>query len=254
MVQQELETENHHVALCSGGKDSIVATHASMVFGPCEEVVFLDTRTGPENEHSAIDDTISWLSEWCESNGWRFTVSRPPVGFEEIVSEHGFPGPSRHFLLYRRLKDRAISAHNSSINADCHYWTGIRRHESENRMQVAEPDGERGSGRWYWHSPIVNFTDERKEDYIRRFNLRPVPAAESVGRSVDCWCGCFGDPNELIDLEVAGYPEHADWLRNLETPDDVPKRHQQWAGYNYDKSDWAEKDDLQTTLCGSCGK
>lgn len=62
----------HHVALCSGGKDSIAATHAAMMFGPAEEVVFLDTGTGPEGERSAIDATTEWIRSWCDENGWPF--------------------------------------------------------------------------------------------------------------------------------------------------------------------------------------
>lgn len=206
-----------------GGTDSVAATHAAMTFGPAEEVVFLHTRTDPANSYSAIDATVDWIREWCRDNDWPFRVVYAPVAFDEIVAENGHPGPSRHFLMYRRLKDRPIDERNTEIDGDLHCWTGIRRFESDNRMEVAEPEGERGDGRWYWRSPLVNFTDERVEEYLRRFDLQPAPVVQELGRSADCFCGCFGDRGELVDLAAAGFEEHAEWLDGLETPDDVPR-------------------------------
>lgn len=241
-----------HVALCSGGKDSVAATHAAMTFGPAEEIVFLHTRTDPPNAYSAIDATIDWIRDWCRSNGWPFRVVECPVPFDEIVRESGYPGPSRHFLMYRRLKDRPIQQRKQDADGDLHCWTGIRRWESDTRMKVAEPEGERSGGKWYWHSPLVNWTDRRVEDYLAEFGLEPADVVQELGRSADCFCGCFGDRAELVDLAAAGYEEHAEWLDSLETPDDIPKEQQHWAGYNWDKSDWAEEDGLQQTLCSAC--
>jgi len=246
-------TDTTHIALCSGGTDSVAATHAAMTFGPAEEVVFAHTRTDPPDAYSAIDATIDWIADWCDSNGWPFRVVEAPTAFDEIVAEEGAPGPSRHYLMYRRLKDRPFDARQQEERGDVHYWTGIRRWESDNRMEVAEPEGERGDGRWYWRSPLVNFTDERVRQYMDRFDLEPAPVVQELGRSADCFCGAFGDRAELIDLEAAGFEEHAEWLRNLETPDDCPKEQQRWAGYNWEKHDWAADDDLQATLCSSCG-
>lgn len=245
-------TTETHIALCSGGADSVAATHAAMVFGPAEEVVFLHTRTDPPNSYSAIDATVDWLRNWCRANGWPFRVAHAPNPFHEIVAENGYPGPSRHFLMYRRLKDRPIDGYNTETDGDLHCWTGIRRFESDNRMEVAEPEGERGDGRWYWRSPLVNFTDERVDEYRRQFGLEPAPVVQKLGRSADCFCGCFGDRDELTDLAAAGFEEHARWLDNLDTPDDIPREQQKWAGYNWEKHDWAEEDDLQETLCSAC--
>lgn len=244
--------ETEHIALCSGGTDSVAATHAAMTFGPAEEVVFLHTRTDPPNSYSAIDATIDWIREWCRENGWPFRVVHAPDPFSEIVAEEGYPGPSRHFLMYRKLKDRPIDARRKAADGDLHCWTGIRRWESDTRMEVAEPEGERGEGRWYWHAPLVNWTEERLEDYLDAFDLEPASVVREIGRSADCWCGCFGDRGELVDLAAAGFDEHADWLDSLETPEDIPREQQQWAGYNWEKHDWAAEDDLQMTLCSAC--
>lgn len=244
--------DEKHIALCSGGTDSVAATHAAMTFGPAEEVVFAHTRTDPPDAYSAIDATVDWIREWCDDNGWPFQVVEAPVPFGEIVEKNGYPGPSRHFLMYRRLKDRCFDDRQQDFDGDVHFWTGIRRWESDNRMEVAEPEGTRSGGRWFWRSPLVDFTDQRVEDYLDTFDLEPAPVVRELGRSADCWCGCFGDRGELIDLAAAGFEEHADWLDSLSTPDDAEKEQRRWAGYNWDKHDWAADDELQTTLCSNC--
>lgn len=242
------------IALCSGGTDSVAATHWAMTHGKTDEVVFLHTRTDPADAYSAIDATVDWIEAWCENNGWPFRVEEAPQQFTEITAEEGTPSPRTHFIMWRRLKDRPIDELRKRTEGDLHCWTGIRRWESERRAEVAEPEGERGDGRWVWHAPLVEWTDADVEEYLDKHGIEPADVVQEIGRSCDCWCGCFGDRNELLDLEAAGFKEHADYLRNLPTPDDAPKAQQQWAGFNWDKADWAEQDDLQTTLCSSCAR
>jgi phosphoadenosine phosphosulfate reductase len=202
---------DRHIALCSGGSDSVAATHAAIVFGPAERVVYLDTGTGPGD--GAVYENGAWVRDWCEDNGWSVEIRPTPESYRDIVAEHGYPGPSRHFLLYQRLKDRQLCAIASETAGDCTFWTGIRRRESDRRMRHVEPDGERHGGRWYWRAPLAHWTDDRVRQYRETFDLPVSPVSEVIGRSADCFCGCFGDPMELLDLEVAGYPAHADWLR-----------------------------------------
>lgn len=245
-------SDSTHVALCSGGTDSVAATHAAMVFGPAEEVVFLHTRTDPPDSHSAIDATIEWLRKWCDANGWPFRVVKTTESYKDWVANKGYPGPPLHWIAYNKLKDRAIEQLKKEVDGELHCWTGIRMHESDQRAEFNATDDERGDGRWYWHRPLIYWTDKRVEQYLNVFDLHPAPVVQEMGRSVDCWCGAFGDRAELIDLEVAGYEEHAEWLRSLEAPDDAPKEQQKWGGYNWEKSDWAAEDNLQTTLCSHC--
>jgi len=75
------------------------------------------------------------------------------------------------------------------------------------------------------------------------------------GRSGDCFCGCFGSPEEKIDLEAAGHVDHADWLRNLERDADADDERGRWAwGALTDAEARAERIDAgQMTLCSTCG-
>jgi 3'-phosphoadenosine 5'-phosphosulfate sulfotransferase (PAPS reductase)/FAD synthetase len=239
----------HHVALCSGGGDSVAATHATMVFGPAEEVVYLDTGTGPGD--GAVAANGEWIQDWCASNGWPFRRVETPDDYAEWVAENGYPGPAIHRIAYIKLKDHAIDAVRKDVDGDLHCWTGIRRAESDQRMSVAKQD-ERGDGRWYWHKPLVTWSDERVREYRERFGLTVSPVSEAIGRSADCWCGCFGDRAELIDLETAGYDNHADWLRSLDAPDGCPREESHWGGHNWDREDFAAADGAQETLCSAC--
>jgi len=239
----------YHVALCSGGGDSVAATHASIMFGPAEEVVYMDTGTGPGD--GAVAENGEWIQDWCESNGWPFRWVETPDDYAEWVAENGYPGPAIHRIAYIKLKDHAIDKVRKDVNGDLHCWTGIRRAESDQRMSVAKQD-ERGDGRWYWHKPLVTWSDKRVREYRDRFNLPVSPVSDAIGRSADCWCGCFGDRNELIDLEAAGYESHADWLRSLEVPEGCPREEARWGGYNWNRADFAAEDGGQMTLCSAC--
>jgi 3'-phosphoadenosine 5'-phosphosulfate sulfotransferase (PAPS reductase)/FAD synthetase len=241
-----------HVALCSGGGDSVVATHAAMVFGPAEEVVLLDTGTGPGG--GAVDVNAEWVRDWCEGNGWPFRRMETSEEYPELVAQHGYPGPSRHFIQYQKLKDRQLCRLAAETDGDLYLWTGIRRFESERRMRHVEPEGERSGGRWYWRAPLADWPDSEVEEYREHFGLPVSPVSEDIGRSADCWCGCFGDRNELLDLAAAGFEEHADWLADLDTPDGCPRERAVWAGGNWEREDWAEHDGRQMTLCSSCDR
>jgi len=177
-----MQSTDRHVALCSGGGDSVAATHAAMVFGPCEEVVYLNTGTGPGD--GAVSANGEWVREWCESNGWPFRSMETPEDYAEKVAENGYPGPSRHFMMFQKLKDRQLCQLATETDGDLYCWTGIRRMESERRMRHVEPEGERSGGRWFWRAPLVDWPDERVDEYRDRFDLPVSPVSEAIGRSL----------------------------------------------------------------------
>lgn len=244
-------TDTRHVALCSGGKDSTAATHAAMRFGPCELVVYLDTGTGaPEN--------LEYIRRLCDRFDWPLRVMETPESYEDLVVENGFPGPSRHFIMYQRLKERQLCQLAAETDRELHLWTGIRRHESDRRMRHVEPESERGNGRWFWRAPLCDWHDREPERYISRFRLPRNPLWDTLGRSGDCFCGCFGSPEELLDLRAIGSDDLADDIRELEEL-------AQSAGHADEKSRWAwggmtgveqraeRADGRDMTLCSSCG-
>jgi len=77
-------TDETHVALCSGGMDSAVATHIAVRWGPADIVVHLDTGTG-------IDDNEAYVREFArEINAQPWTLGTHE-DYEEIVAEPAAP-------------------------------------------------------------------------------------------------------------------------------------------------------------------
>jgi 3'-phosphoadenosine 5'-phosphosulfate sulfotransferase (PAPS reductase)/FAD synthetase len=240
-------TEQTHVALHSGGMDSTISTHIAVRWGPADVVVHLDTGTGIDDNEEYVREFARELDVQC----WSLATQND---YEEIVREHGFPGPSRHGIMYRRLKERQIQKLASKVSGDLHCWTGVRVFESDRRMRHVEPTSEHDAGRWYWRAPIHDWTKKDCQDYLKRFDLPRNPLWDTLGRSGDCWCGCFGNPGELLDAEAAGHGDHADWLRDLERDVETGDETERWAwGALSEHERRAERvGHEQMTLCSSC--
>lgn len=236
-----------HVALCSGGRDSAVATHVSVRWGPADVIVYLDTGTGAVENREYVEQLADRLGVQC----WTL---RTHERYEDVVREHGFPGPSRHGILYRKLKERQIQKLAAFTDGDLHCWTGVRALESDRRMRTVAPEGEHDAGRWYWHAPLHDWTQAERDEYLERFDLPENSLWDTLGRSADCWCGCFGTPEELIDAEAAGCDDLVRSLRSLEDEVDRDDEKDRWAwGGLSDVEQRVERlDGDQVTLCSTC--
>jgi 3'-phosphoadenosine 5'-phosphosulfate sulfotransferase (PAPS reductase)/FAD synthetase len=113
--------------------------------------------------------------------------------------------------------------------------------------------------RWIWHAPIHDWSKEQCRDYLERFGLPENDLWNTLGRSGDCFCGCFGSPEEKLDLRVAGCPDHTQWLESLERSvdiDDIQKERETWAWGALSKKEQvverAQNDEEQMTLCSKC--
>jgi len=246
----EIERGNH-IALVSGGMDSAVAAHVSVRWGPCDLLVYLDTGTG-------LDANREYVEEFADTLGVQLWTLRTQESFEERVNEDGFPGPAEHGRMYRKLKERQIGrlatlSGGRRNKSDLHLWTGVRRQESKRRMSNVTP--EQDGPRWTWHAPIHDWSKADCREYIAEFEIPKNDLWDQLGRSGDCFCGCFGNPEEKIDLEAAGETDHADWLRNLERSTDADDERGRWAwGALTDAEARAERiDSNQMTLCSTCG-
>lgn len=246
----------NHVTLVSGGMDSAVAAHVSVRWGPADLLVYLDTGTG-------LDANREYVETLADTLGVQLWTLRTHERYEDRVRSDGFPGPSRHSIMYRTLKERQIQrlatfSGGRGDPSDLHLWTGVRSSESQRRMEHVEPKGE--GARWVWHAPIHDWSKQDCREYIETFDLPRNDLWTELGRSGDCFCGCFGTPEELIDLRAAGHDDHAEWLEYLEASvdlDGVEKERETWAwgGLTTDEQqrERVENDDAQMTLCSTCG-
>jgi len=243
-----------HYALLSGGHDSLAATHYAMEQDSTEAVLHLDTGTGiPENEQ--------WVRDVCDEYGWPLRVEPTPEDYREFVTTVGFPGPGVHHWAYQRLKERQLRNIASEGSAMNHYWTGIRVAESTRRMEFHDAPVERDrDDRWVWVNPIHSWTDQDVEDYIETHDLPRNPVVEAIHRSGECYCGAFATRDEeLVDLQVH-YPDHYDWLMDVESDVREARGGDEATSYwgHGEESDEqlralaAQYDDLDMKLCRSC--
>ena len=208
------DEEVEHWALFSGGHDSLVLTHYLMENGYTDAVLHIDTRTGvPENEE--------FVKDLCEEYDWPLRIEQSPITLVEYALElgtedpFGFPSPRQHTWVYSKLKQEPLRTVATDVEFKPHFWTGVRREESENRMANIDEAVEE-VGQWIWHAPIRNWKDDRMDEYMEEHNLPDNPVVNVLHRSGECFCGCFSNRDEdLIDLQ-ANYPEHFERIKEME--------------------------------------
>ena len=208
-------------------------------------VVYLDTTIGIEENHEYVQNL-------CDEFGWQLWTLRTHESFERMVEKYGFPGPSKHTIAYAYLKERQLSK-LASVAEDPHFYTGIRANESQRRMGNAKRKQEKLGA--VWHSEIIDWSLGRVKDYIMDHDLPENPLWDK-GHFKDCGCGAFGSPEELIELQ-ADYPEMYDKIKELEESLDRDDERTKWGWDALSETELrkirAENDDMQMTLCSTCG-
>lgn len=200
------------IAMFSGGYDSLVSTHYVMEELGGDVVLHIDTGTG-------IDENMEYVRFVCNWFGWDLEIIEPDVSLEEFAIQYGFPKAAAHSWIYRNLKQNPLSKFVTQIEHDKpSFYTGVRRNESERRMRnVTAERQESDDGRWWWESPISDFSDEDIVEYIVEYGLPRNPVCESIGRSGECFCGAYADRfSELLTLEE-DYPDHYRWILDIES-------------------------------------
>lgn len=239
-----------HVALTSGGMDSAVAAHVAVRWGPAEFLVYLDTTTGTEANRRYIERLADHLGVQL----WTLRTHKPYADW--VRDWEQFPGNGMHNVAYRRLKEAQIDKLYSVAETPLHLWTGIRAFESDDRMSSAAPveDDSRRAER-YWHNPIHDWSKRECRRYVERFQLPRNHLWRTLGRSGDCYCGCYGTPEEILDLRAVGCDRAAARLEELEDElerDDELGRWA-WSQMSHVEQRAERVDDGQLRLCAHCG-
>jgi len=246
-----------HIAMFSGGHDSLVSTHYVMEqldggIGDC--VLHIDTGTGIEENQEFVEDV-------CEKYDWELRIIQPEKTLVEFAKEYGFPKEAAHSWIYRYLKNNPLAKFVTSLRTEKpHFYTGVRKDESKRRMETVTTESElSGKERWWWESPIAEWTEADCEAYIDEHDLPRNPVVETIGRSGECFCGAFSDRvSELLVLKE-NYPKQYQWLMELE--DEVQAEIGSDEGYCYWGSSgetcqqMAEidgEDDVVMELCADC--
>jgi 3'-phosphoadenosine 5'-phosphosulfate sulfotransferase (PAPS reductase)/FAD synthetase len=201
-------------ALFSGGHDSLCATHVAMTNGYAQEIVHVNTGIG-------IEATREFVRETCAEHGWPLNELSPPVSYDDLVLEHGFPGPAGHQFMYRRLKERCLAqfARERKVGRGADalvYCTGVRKQESARRARGQQQEWERAPKLgWTWRAVILEWSKAECNRYIEEHGLRRNPVVDLLHMSGECLCGAFARPGEIEEIR-AWFPETAERISQLE--------------------------------------
>lgn len=238
------------VALFSGGHDSLASTHYVMEELDGDVVVHIDTGTG-------IDDNQQFVEDVCEEYGWELEIITPNTTLVDFAKRWGFPKAPGHSWIYRYLKEHPLQSFARDCENKPYYFTGVRSDESVRRMETVDAEGS-DAGQWFWRAPIADWTDEDVEEYIDEEDLPRNPVVEVLGRSGECFCGAFSDRwSELNTLEEH-YPEHAEWIYEIEqeVQEDIgeDESHCYWAtsGLTDEEVEQLKEQEDTPVLCSGC--
>lgn len=198
-------------SLLSGGNDSVAAFY--VVKDHIDHVIHINTGIG-------IEETRKFVRNLCKINDKNLIEKFPSAGntYEEIVMEYGFPGPSLHYLMYNRLKQRALREvrrdYVKRIKKDViQFYTGVRYAESTRRKKTTDDIVKEGST--VWVAPIAHWSNKNIAEYKKRYNLPINEVSVNLHMSGECLCGAFAKPGELEQIRFF-YPETAEYIDSLQ--------------------------------------
>lgn len=204
---------SHVFALFSGGHDSLTATAVTAGHPRFTAAVHIDTGIG-------IEETREFVRETCRVQGWPLLEYQPPVSYDKIVLEHGFPGPGAHPITYVRLKERCVDAlvrdHKRSRRTKVVLVTGARSQESRRRMGHVEPIQIEHESVKVWVAPIHDWTKAECHALIDARGLPRNPVVDAIHMSGECLCGSYANAVAERPLLGALYPAVEHRIRDLE--------------------------------------
>lgn len=204
-----------HWALFSGGHDSLTACTVAFEWARERGI---EMRAGHIRTGTGVPQTTEYVERVCAEQGWPLTIFDPPVPYEEIVLEYGFPGPGQHGLMYQRLKERCLRelVRTSKTEWDDRVMlvTGVRSDESLRRMRHV--DRIQRDGAQLWAAAIWNWSKIDCANFC--FKTKGLPRNEVVDlvhMSGECRCGAFARPGELEEW-MAWFPAETAWIIELQ--------------------------------------
>lgn len=181
----------------SGGTDSETALDVAKTLPGFRGILHLDTTI-------RIPEVGEWVHDRARQLGIPLKEYRAPVPYDDIVMQHGFPGPAQHTTMYARLKQRGIrrflAEHKTHIKDRVMLVTDVRKSESKIRMGTVQEIQREGC--LLWVAPLTNWTDEHKAAHMAGNGLKPNPISAQMCISGECMCGAMAGPSELAEVKV----------------------------------------------------
>lgn len=203
----------------SGGTDSLAVTHWMFEnYGGGD----IPIKAFHANTGIGIEQTREFVRDTCHDYGWPLVEIRAKEDcgqdYDQLVLEHGFPGPDHHQKMYNRLKERCVKLLAKRTKT---HWrdriiiaTGIRHDESQIRAGYAGREINR-DGSQVWTNPIYWWSGSYKAQYIRDNALPTNPVSQTLGMSGECLCGAYASKGEKALVRTID-PDVADRIDRLE--------------------------------------
>lgn len=252
-IDEHIHRQGRKVAavgiLYSGGNDSTVLAH--MFRDIADVAVHANTGIG-------IEQTRDFVRSTCKEWGLRLIEKHPPVPYDELVMDQGFPGPAQHFKMYQRLKERCLRQARNELVSNPRkervvFLGGRRRDESARRGRELVTTSDR-DGSMVFISPLINWTSQDMNTYRAMFDVPRNEVSDCLHMSGECLCGAFAAKGELEEI-ADWYPETAERIRELErrvkAAGKVPEQRCQW-GWGAYRDEHAKKAARSGPLCTSC--
>jgi 3'-phosphoadenosine 5'-phosphosulfate sulfotransferase (PAPS reductase)/FAD synthetase len=201
-------------ALFSGGHDSLCSTAVAAKWPDFTAAVHINTGIG-------VPATREFVRETCKEHGWPLIEMHPDAKtYRDLVVEKGMPaGPKAHNTTYYWLKQRQVRRlvreHKKHPKDRIGLVTGIRRDESQRRMNSVMAVPEHRIGAQVWINPILDWTKADCHDFMEREGLGRNPVVDLLHRSGECLCGALAHQSEIKDIET-WFPETAQEIHDYE--------------------------------------
>lgn len=219
---------SHAFAMFSGGYDSLITTHLTLTYMLTAHPE-IKMYVGHVNTGIGIEQTREFVRTTCQYYGWPLKEYRSVENYEDIVMQHGFPGPSSHRYMYIKLKERAVDQlireHKQYMQDRILLVTGVRKQESVRRMGHVTPI-QRYKTR-VWVAPLLNWSKDDILDYMATYQLPRNEVVDTLHMSGECLCGSYAHKGELAEIET-WYPEMGCYLRCLQERVKATGNHWEW--------------------------
>lgn len=234
--------------LFSGGNDSTVLLH--LLRNVADLAIHANTGIG-------IDQTRQYVRDTCAAWNVPLMEESPPVPYEDLVLEAGFPGPAHHYKMFQRLKERCIRQARRKLVKNPYrerlvLFAGRRNAESQRREKL--PDQGDRVGSQVYISPIIHWDSHDMNAYRAMHDLPRNPVSDTLHMSGECLCGSFAANGEREELAF-WFPEVDQRIRSLEDRvralGTIPERRCTWGWGAFEGKGSARKSKVGI-MCTSC--
>lgn len=194
----------------TSGSDSLTLLHLLMDFRISFHPVFCNPGIG-------VVEQWQYIRDYCKKQQLTL-IEQTPVykTYKQMVVHNGFPGPSIHTIMYSNLKQKSFQHLNRFYFNRAMIMSGVRLSESERRkinIDTAIYSDDKTKLRWV--SPLINWTDDDKAEYLEHKRIELSPVSKCMGMSCECLCGSYAKKGELAKLQTH-YPATAKGIIDLQ--------------------------------------